>query len=113
MNWNITLNSPWFEHVKNGSKIYEGRCNWKQASQYKVGDFLNVKHHTDSSKQEYIVKIVNIYKFDTFKTALSELTLSEVLPGIQTIEEGVNIYLRYYKLTTQLENGILMLELNL
>jgi ASC-1-like (ASCH) protein len=43
--WNITLNSPWFEYVKNGNKIYEGRCNWKQASQYRIGDFLRIEHH--------------------------------------------------------------------
>lgn len=111
--WNITLNSPWFEHIKNGNKIYEGRCNWKQAAQYKIGDILNINHHTNPLEPGYTVKIINIHKFATFQTALSKLGLSKVLPGIQTIEEGIEIYLQYYKLTTQIENGILMIEVKI
>ena len=109
MNWNITLNSPWFEYIKNGEKKYEGRCNWKQAAQYNVGDLLLIKHHTDVLEQEYTVRIINILKFDTFESALYELGLPNVLPGIKTIKDGIDVYLKYYKLETQIENGVLMI----
>ena len=111
MIWNITLNSPWFEYIKEGSKVYEGRCNWKQASQYTIGDILNISHHTDPLEPPFAVEIIDIHKFDTFETALTTLGLSKVLPGIETIEEGIQIYLKYYRLSTQLENGVLIIEI--
>ena len=105
------MNSPWFEYVKTKTKIYEGRCNWKQAAQYKIGDFLCIKHHTNLLESEFTVKIIDILKFDTFEIALRQLGLSQVLPNVETIEQGVEIYLKYYKLSTQLENGILMIKM--
>lgn len=96
--WNITLNTPWFEFVKNSKKCYEGRCNWKQAAQYKIDDILVIKHHTDPHEKEFSVKIINIHKFDTFETALKIIGLSKILPNILTIEKGVSVYLKYYKL---------------
>jgi ASC-1-like (ASCH) protein len=110
--WNITLNDPWFDFVKTGEKCYEGRCNWKQASQYKVNDILVIKHHTNPHVKEFSVFIKNIYKFDTFETALKTMGLPKILPNVLTVENGVDIYLKYYKLETQINNGILMIELS-
>jgi ASC-1-like (ASCH) protein len=110
--WNVTLNSPWFEYVKIGEKIYEGRCNWKESAKYQIGDTLIVNHHTDLNEKEFSVKIIDIIKFDTFETALNTLELHKVLPGVVSVQDGVSIYFKYYKLTTQIDNGILMIQVN-
>lgn len=109
--WNITLNSPWYEYVRDGYKKYEGRCDWKQVKEYVVGDLINVSHHTDSTREQYQIQIVKIHKYKNFEEGLRNLNLNQVLPGVQTVEEGIEIYKKYYKLSTQNEHGICMIEI--
>jgi ASC-1-like (ASCH) protein len=109
--WPITLNDPWFDAMKQGTKKYEGRCNWKQAAQYQVGDMLAVSHHTDKARPSFRLAIQAIHKFDTFEQALTVLPLQDVLPGVATVQEGVEIYKRDVSLATQQAQGVLLLEM--
>ena len=107
----ITLNSPWYEYVRDGLKKYEGRCNWKMVKDLKIGDHLLISHHTNRNLPTYKVKIIDLLYFSDFEEALNKLTLSEVLPGILTIADGVEIYKKYYKLQTQKENGVCIIKI--
>lgn len=109
--WHITLNEPWFEYMKLGIKKYEGRCNWKDSAKYKIGDILHIGHHTEPLEQSFDVEIVEIVHYNTFETALINMGMTEILPNVETIEEGINIYLSYVKLSTQLANGIIMFKI--
>ena len=108
--YHITLNDPWFDYVKSGVKKYEGRCYWKSVLKYQINDELKISHHTDPSKESYTVKIKNILVYPTFEEALKTLPLEEVLPGVSTIEEGMDIYLKFVRLETQLNYGVCMIE---
>ena len=88
----ITLNSPWFEYVEGGVKEYEGRCHWKKCLEYKPGDQLNIRHHTDPSIPPFAATIIEIKTYKTFQEALEILPMSKVLPretGEYTVKEGV------------------------
>jgi ASC-1-like (ASCH) protein len=111
--WHIQLNNPWFDHVLNGEKIYEGRCFWKQVLNYKIGDILKISHYTDHNRVPYYAKIVEIIKFETFEAALKNVQLDLVLPNVKSIQEGIEIYKKYYKLMTQIENGVCLLKLDI
>lgn len=110
MQYRITLNDPWFGHVKNGRKVYEGRCYWKSAVNYRVGDFLRIGHHTDATAEEFTVVIEEILRFPTFEYALRQLDMDAVLPGIMTVEEGTEIYYKFVSLKTQQTHGICMIK---
>ncbi len=109
--WTITLNSPWFEHVQDGSKKYEGRCYWKSVLKYTTGDLLNIHHHKNSNHEPFFAKIKSIQLFKNFQTALETLPLGDVLPGIESIEDGCKIYEQFVSLKTQESNGVCMIEL--
>jgi ASC-1-like (ASCH) protein len=98
-----SLSSPWYEYVASSQKKYEGRCYQKKVLEYKEGDTIQFKHHTDGSKPVLEVKIKQILCFPTFENALQSLNTAEILPGVQTIEEGVKIYYQYVSLKTQQE----------
>lgn len=117
----ITLNDPWFEHVKTGKKKYEGRCFWKSALDYNVGDCLTISHHTRKEEEPFCVEIKDILLFKSFEEALTTLGLESILPGVSTIEEGVKIYTSFVSLRspkdfdceafkTQEAYGVCMLE---
>lgn len=101
----FTLNDPWFDYVKNGNKIYEGRRYIYKLSLLTPGDIILFKHHINNNIKPFYKKIKQIYLFTTCEEALKHLPINEILPGIKTIEEGVKIYLKYVSLETQLKDG--------
>lgn len=109
--WKLSLNSPWFEYVKQKQKIYEGRCYWKQVKEYEIGDVIEIFHFKDKDETSYFVKIKGLHKFSNFREALVVLGLSRTLPGIATYDEGVSIYQQFVSLETQNKFGVCMIEI--
>lgn len=113
----IHLNHPWFELVKIGKKIYEGRRLTDKTNKYNIGDILLVKHYTDNTQEPYYIEIVDKIYFRTFEQALTILPINQVLPtldeSIRTIQEGIEIYKKYVSLETQNRDGIIMLKIKL
>lgn len=104
----MTLNTPWFDYVKTGRKIYEGRCNKKK---YSIGDKIIFSHHIDHSQDEFEKTIIDVLHYKSFEEALNELSISQVLPNINTINDGVEIYKKYVSLETQKKCGIIMIKM--
>lgn len=111
----ISLNSPWFEFVRDGKKIYEGRRKTGKIMSIEKGQVLHVRHYTNPELfPPFQVIVEDILEYKTFKDALETLPITEVLPleGI-TVEMGIEIYKQYVSLPTQKQDGIVMLKLSL
>ena len=109
----LKLNSPWFEFVRDGMKIYEGRRKTPIIEKINVSDIVTIYHYTQPQIPSFQVQIVNKLYFRTFETALKVLPLNQVLPGISSIEEGIKVYHQYVSQATQEKDGIVMLEVHL
>jgi ASC-1-like (ASCH) protein len=66
-------------YVRDGLKIYEGRRNIPKINALKINEIIKINHYIDKS---YYIKIL------TFEDALKTLSIQEILPGCNTIEEG-------------------------
>lgn len=113
MNYHISLSDPWFELIRIGKKKYEGRRYYYDVPKYKVGDIIKVhrviaKLRTDDS---YFVRVINIHKFNTFEEAMTHLPLNHILPGVESLEDGINIYKKFVSIETQHRDGVCMIEL--
>ena len=111
----ISVSQPWFDHIQERTKIYEGRCNWKKAATYRVGDTLLIREvtlDTDSSF-ELSARITEIHQFVNFKHALMTLPLEQVLPGIKSESEGIEVYKQFVSDRTQEVYGVLMIKFEL
>jgi len=112
----MTLNSPWFELMKQGIKKYEGRRNTAKVQQICVGDTIEFRHHTDITREPFRVEVTYIHRFPTFRDALLTLPISDVLPNDTgnpySLDEADLIYQRYVSKTTQQTDGVVMLEVN-
>lgn len=103
----ITLKQPWLGLIRDGKKTIEGRLNRGIFSKLRIGDkvlWLN-KH----SGEKVLTKIVSLNRYDTFREMISDNGIENILPGIDSIEEGVNVYGRYYSDEDQRENGVIAL----
>jgi ASC-1-like (ASCH) protein len=99
----ISVSEPWFTLMKSKKKKIEGRLNKGVFATLKKGDtvkFINNDNHFNA-------KIKKIVKYDTFKEYLSQEGLKRTLPNIKTIDEGCNIYYKYYTTEQEKEFKIL------
>jgi ASC-1-like (ASCH) protein len=108
----FTLNTPWYEYVKSGEKIYEGRKCSRKTKEIENGDIIEFKHHCNEKLPSIKVKILSINNYRTFRQALETLPINKILPTPNiTVDEGVNIYYRYASHKSQVKDGVCMVEI--
>jgi ASC-1-like (ASCH) protein len=107
------LNSPWFELVRSGKKIYEGRRKTPKIMELKIGQKITIHHYINKNEKPYTICIDDIFFYDTFEDALFVLPIDKVLPLDDiTIEKGVEIYKKYVSLETQQKDGVVILQIH-
>jgi ASC-1-like (ASCH) protein len=110
----LHISSPWFELVRSGEKIYEGRRNTSRTSELTVGQQLEIRHFTNCTAASYFVTIVDILHYPTFEHAMRALPLKQILPVADiTVEKGIEIYKKLVSLPTQQKDGVVMIKLHL
>lgn len=111
---NLTLNDPWFDLVRTGKKLYEGRRRTPKVSLIQPGEILTIAHHTDKARIPFSVKVEETLEFASFEAALTALPIEQVLPVPDiTIAQGVEIYKKFVSIPTQERDGVVMLKVSL
>ena len=103
------LSDPWFDYVKNGKKIVEGRIYDDSRKKYKINDMLMII----SKKGEIIrKKITGLLRFKTFEEGMKIIDYKLLIPNANNIEEALNVYYNIpgYK-DRQYNNGVLFIFL--
>jgi ASC-1-like (ASCH) protein len=106
-----TVKQPYFDQIKNGEKIYEGRLKKGDFKKLKVGDFVVWEFEDKTCKTE----IIEILEFPSFVEAISAVGLEYVLPTQaeqkKTVEEAINdVYRKFYSEELEKEFGVLMIK---
>ena len=90
------ISEPWFSLIKVGLKSVEGRLNKGDFMSLNRGDILTITNNELGFNRTYQIKITSIHKYKTFSEYLEKEKLEKCLPGIDTIEEGIKVYYKYY-----------------
>jgi ASC-1-like (ASCH) protein len=88
----VSVQEPWFTAIKTKNKTVEGRLNKGKFAEFKVGDFIIFKNDNKQVK----TKIKYIHNYNSFKSYLETEGINKCLPGINTIDEGVKVYRKFY-----------------
>lgn len=94
MNYNLNLKDTYFQAIKNGDKVIEGRTpndeNDKRYDEMISGDTITLTNiETD---EELICQILSVSKYPDVETMLNTEGIQNCLPGVTNIENGVKIY---------------------
>jgi len=92
--------------------MVEGRLNRGFFAQLKVDQEI-IWINSQNRNQICKTKISAIRKYKSFKEMLENETLKKTLPNMESIDEGVNIYRKYYKEKNEKEYGVIAIELTL
>lgn len=109
--WTLSVSEPWFTHLKNGRKIYEGRLLRGLVKYMQPGDHIDFYSESETLSSPYSVSIVVLHKFQSFKSSLESLPLDQILPNISSIDEGTNIYLQFASEKSQSLYGVCQIEI--
>lgn len=112
----FTIKEPWFTLIQRRIKGVEGRLNKGNFAKLNVGDEVtwtkNLKQK-DGTEKKYAVKteILKITKYNNFEDMLKAETLKRTLPGIPSVNCGVEVYRQFYKQEDEEKYGVLGIQL--
>jgi ASC-1-like (ASCH) protein len=86
--FNIHCEDPWFSYIRQGVKPVEGRKKTHTYRKIKAGDQINFTN----GKESFVADVIEIRDYDTLEKYFADVTLEKALPGIETVEEALNVY---------------------
>lgn len=103
----IKIDEKWFNLIKSGKKTIECRLDRGIYKSLKIGDQIRLVHDF----KYHVVVITDIRRYKSFQDYLSIETLEKTLPGVETFQEGFDIYHKYYSTKDIEDFGVLALQL--
>jgi len=98
------LEEEYLNLIKEGKKTVEGRVKDDKRVRIKPGDKILFN-------RRLLVKVIDVREYDSFEEMLREEGLENVLPNVDSIEEGVEIYRRFYSSGKEKMFGVLAIEI--
>jgi ASC-1-like (ASCH) protein len=108
----IKVQSPWFQYIKEKQKKIEGRLDKGVFKSFIKGEKIKIINN-DNSSDYVIAKIKKIRKYNSFEDYLSQEGLRKTLPNINNIQEGCNIYYKFYSKEQEKEFGVIAIEIKI
>ncbi len=105
------LSEPWFTLIKIGSKKVEGRLNKGWVKNIEIGDYIEFYNDDFGFRRKFLVKVTKKKEYKTFYSYLKKEKLYRCLPGITSLNEGVEVYYKYYTVNDENQYGIISLTM--
>lgn len=105
----ITIKNPWFNYIKKGDKIIEGRLNKGIFKSFTLGE--KVVWVNNNNKVETYINYIK--KYNNFSDMLKNEGIKNVLPGVDNINDGIKIYRKYYSKKQEDDNGVMAIGVSL
>lgn len=96
---------PYFTFVKNGQKTIEGRIKRGWYRFVKPRDHIIIYNEDESDLVEVLVRDVRTYS--SIQDMLKHEQLKKILPDVETIEQGIEVYKRFYTNEQQQKFGVI------
>ncbi|WCJ41288.1 RNA-binding ASCH domain protein [Euphorbia peplus] len=99
VNFELHVQEPYFTQLKDGVKTVEGRCAVGDYNRIGPGALILIN-------KCLLLKVEDIHCYASFFEMLEAESLEKVLPGIETIDEGVKVYRKFYSEEKERANGV-------
>ncbi|CAL0322097.1 unnamed protein product [Lupinus luteus] len=100
VSFELHVQEPFFSQLKDGLKTIEGRCATSKYTRIELGDLILIN-------KSVVFEVQGIRRYPTFSDMLKAESLEKVLPGVESVEEGLEVYRRFYTEDKELANGVL------
>ena len=86
------LQSPYYEYIRDGIKIYELRVNDDKIQKMNIGDKWIFTHNIDRNLPEIRTKIIDKKIYKSFEDAIDDTKFLNLLPNAKSNAEAIQIY---------------------
>ncbi|XP_022857961.1 uncharacterized protein LOC111378916 isoform X1 [Olea europaea var. sylvestris] len=100
VDFELHVQEPFFSQLNDGLKTIEGRSAVGHYNQIKSGDILLFN-------KCLMLQVQDVHRYASFHEMLEAESLAKVLPGVENIEEGVQIYRNFYSEEKEKSNGVI------
>ena len=100
---------PYFTFLKNGQKTIESRVKKSKYKNIKPGDIITVHNNEETDSVNVIVRRVSTYS--SIKDLLESEELKRVLPDVDSIEQVIEIYRKFYTSKQESKYGMVAIEI--
>lgn len=102
---------PWFSLIANREKSIEGRLKKGKYAKIKSGDCLIVfsSNDRDSIKAE----VLAVRYYSSFYDMLEHEEMKKIIPGLDDIKTGVEIYRKFYSQDDEKQFGVVAIEIEI
>ena len=104
------LSEPWFTLIKLGIKTCEGRLFKGDFSLMEENDIITFINN-DFFQRRIDVKIKSVKRYDSFESYLYSEKLEKCLPGIDNIDDGLDIYYKYFSEENERKYGVIAINM--
>ncbi|XP_031273571.1 uncharacterized protein LOC116132031 [Pistacia vera] len=110
VDFELDVQEPFFSLIKDGLKTVEGRCAMDDYNRLRPGSMVLLNKCIMLEVQLHFCNFINwqtVRHCASFSELLEAETLAKVLPGVKTVEEGMEIYSKFYVEEKERLNGVL------
>lgn len=105
----MKLQDVYFDMIKAGIKIYEGRLNDEKRQLIHVGDSITFKKHYDD--ETYTVEVIDLKYFSSFLDMCKNLPLDEIGFKNKSPEEVASVYHQFYSVEDEQKYGVVAIKI--
>lgn len=88
----LHVEDKWFKLIRSGKKTVEGRVYDVKRRLIWVGDYICFI----SNNEKVYCRVEDLKVHRSFEELILEVGLEKILPGVRSLDEGLEIYRRYY-----------------
>lgn len=107
----IHVQDPWFTFIKNKKKTVEGRLGGGYFAKLQKGE--RVVFYNRKTNDEVSATIIDVIKYQSFEDMLNKEKLDNVLPSIDNISQGVEVYRQFYSEVDERRMGVVAIRIQI
>lgn len=108
----MKLRPKYYDYILNGTKRIEIRLNDEKRQKIKIGDTIKFLKEPEL-KDSFIVKVVDLYKYNSFKEMFKNFDISILADKKMTKEELINDLEKFYTKEKQDTYGVVGIKIEL
>ena len=104
------VDTEWYRKIEDCKKRIEGRKGTLKYQRVQIFDMAKIVDAANHNNF-FFKRVIGIKRYPDLRQYLEQEGLRQALPGVMTIEEGIEVYLNFWTFEEVEEFGILAFEL--
>lgn len=108
--YQANIQSPHFDHILSGEKVFEVRLNKGKWKEIEKGDKILIDNQP-GTERTVLVEVIDKKKYKSFREMFEEEGLEKIVPHAKDVEQAVSECRAYYTEEDEKEYGVVAVQI--